>query len=118
MSVVADRSPDSAPEPTPAPDSRPERRPASPLASVGAVLRRAGSDTSLALGALSVITFWTFGLGILLGIGAIVTGVAASRAVDVEDDEPKSLEALFGALSGALGVTVGVVFLVVAGPQW
>lgn len=106
MSVVADRP---APEPDPATD---KTRRVAPLLKW---LRRSGSDTSIALGALSVITFWTFGLGIVLGLGAIGAGVVASRS---EESEPKSLEALFGILSGTLGVVVGLIFLLAAAPQW
>ncbi|MCA1006870.1 hypothetical protein LCL87_14180 [Rhodococcus hoagii] len=106
MSVVADR-------PTPDPDPSTDK-PRS-LAPFLEWLRRSGSDTSIALGALSVITFWTFGLGIVLGLGAVGAGVVASRS---EESEPKSLEALFGILSGALGVVAGLIFLLVAAPQW
>ena len=109
MSVVADR-PTSDPDPT-----EDERR---PLESLTNWLRRSGSDTSIALGALSVITFWAFGLGIVLGLAAIGAGVVASRSESVEDSEPKSLEALFGILSGVFGVVAGLVFLLIAAPQW
>ncbi len=109
MSLVAD---------SPTPDFEQAEEKSSPVAPVLRWLRAEGSDTSIALGALSVITFWTFGLGIFLGIGAIGAGVVASRSGVVEDSEPKSLEALFGILSGALGVVAGVIFLAVAGPQW
>lgn len=106
MSVIADRP---VPDPDPTTDS------SRPLAAVTDWLRRSGSDTSIALGALSVITFWTFGLGIVLGLGAIGAGVVASRS---EESEPKSLEALFGILSGVLGVVAGLIFVLVAAPQW
>ena len=106
MSVVADY---------PTPDSDPVTDKPRPLAPLLDWLRRSGSDASIALGALSVITFWTFGLGIVLGLGAIGAGVVASRS---EESEPKSLEALFGILSGALGVVAGLIFLLVAAPQW
>ncbi|WP_430332966.1 hypothetical protein [Rhodococcus sp. ACT016] len=109
MSLVVHR-------PTPDADSTEEKF--SPIAAMLRWLRRSGSDTSIALGALSVITFWTFGLGIVLGLGAIGAGVVAARSEVVGDDEPRSLEALFGILSGALGVVAGVIFLAVAGPQW
>ncbi|QBJ94800.1 hypothetical protein ERC79_01580 [Rhodococcus sp. ABRD24] len=112
MSVVADRP---AATPDPEPESPPSLRMAWPITAVAGFLRRAGSDTALALGALSVITFWTFGLGILLGLGAVATGVFATRG-DVEYDESRSLEALFGILSGVLGIAAGAVFLLIAGP--
>ncbi|MCL2535109.1 MAG: hypothetical protein FWE39_13185 [Nocardiaceae bacterium] len=111
MSLVADR-------PTPDSDSDSAEEKSSPIAGWFEWLRRSGGDTSIALGALSVITFWTFGLGIVLGLGAIGAGVVASRSEIVADSEPKSLEALFGILSGALGIVAGVIFLAVAGPQW
>lgn len=113
MSIVADR-------PTPDPDFEPDSVAARPSV-VGAVtdhLRRSGGDTSIALGALSVITFWTFGFGILLGVGAVLSGGVAMRARTPGRAQSRSLEALFGILSGALGVLAGVTFLAVAGPQW
>lgn len=112
MSVVADHPhlDPAHPEPT---------EPAEPAAPAERLrLRRPGSDTAIALGALSVVTFWTFGLGIVLGLAAIGTGVLASRSEDVEDSESKSLEALFGILAGTFGVAVGAVFLVVVAPHW
>lgn len=109
MSLVADR---------PIPDPEPTEEKSPPFTAALRWLRRSGGDTSIALGALSVITFWTFGLGIVLGIGAIGAGVVASRSEVVVDGEPKSLDALFGILSGVFGVVAGVIFLAVAGPQW
>ncbi|RVW09065.1 hypothetical protein EGT67_12980 [Prescottella agglutinans] len=109
MSLVADR---------PTPDSAPAAERTPPFAAMLRWLRRSGGDTSIALGALSVITFWTFGLGIVLGIGAIGAGVVATRSVTVGDGEPRSLEAVFGILSGVFGVVAGVIFLAVAGPHW
>lgn len=109
MSVVAE-------SPTPEPDPGTKQVPAAATALEW--LRHWGSDTSIALGALSVITFWTFGLGIVLGLGAIGAGIVASRSEAVEDSESKSLEALFGILSGGFGVLAGLVFLLVAAPHW
>ncbi|QCQ91443.1 hypothetical protein [Rhodococcus sp. SGAir0479] len=111
MSVVTDH---------PNPDPRPRADTGRPDAAAAATewLRRSGSDVSIALGALSVITFWTFGLGIVLGLGAIGAGVVASRSEAVEDSEPRSLETLLGILSGGFGVLAGAVFLLVAAPHW
>ncbi|WP_305091621.1 hypothetical protein [Prescottella sp. R16] len=109
MSVVADR-------PTSEPDPRPDDpRPVSRLLDW---LRRSGSDTSIALGALSIVTFWTFGIGIVLGVAAIGVGIVASRSEAAVDDERSSLEALFGILAGTFGVIAGLVFLLIAGPHW
>ncbi|MDV7352567.1 hypothetical protein R4282_05975 [Rhodococcus oxybenzonivorans] len=75
------------------------------------------SDVSVMLGALSIVMFWMFGFGILLGAGAIATGIVASRNPSVEADESTSLEALIGILTGAFGIAVGIVFLAAALPH-
>ncbi|EKT81111.1 hypothetical protein WSS_A18444 [Rhodococcus opacus M213] len=54
------------------------------------------SDISVMLGALSIVMFWMFGFGIVLGVCAIAAGIAANRHPAVEGSEPKSLEALLG----------------------
>ncbi|KOS55944.1 hypothetical protein [Rhodococcus rhodochrous] len=70
-----------------------------------------GADLALMLGALSIVTFWTFGFGILLGAAAVGTGIAATRRPTVFTDEAKSLDALVGMLTGIFGILAGVVFL-------
>ncbi|WP_124395452.1 hypothetical protein [Rhodococcus wratislaviensis] len=75
------------------------------------------SDLSIMLGALSIVMFWTFGFGILLGAAAIGTGIVANRHRAVEENESKALEALLGILTGALGIAAGLVFLTAALPN-
>ena len=66
---------------------------------------------SIALGALSVASFWVVGLGFILGIAAVVCGaVATSRSADAED-EAASLRALLGVVAGAAGITVSAIAL-------
>nr|WP_271211856.1 hypothetical protein [Rhodococcus wratislaviensis] len=75
------------------------------------------SDISVMLGALSIVMFWMFGFGIVLGVCAIAAGIAANRHPAVEGSEPKSLEALLGILTGAFGIAAGTVFLTAALPH-
>lgn len=58
------------------------------------------SDLSIMLGSLSIVMFWMFGFGILLGAGAIAAGIAANRHPGVEGNESKGLVALLGMLTG------------------
>ncbi|MFE7420181.1 hypothetical protein [Rhodococcus sp. NPDC057529] len=66
---------------------------------------------SIALGAVSVASFWVVGLGFVLGIAAVVCGAfATSRSADA-DDEAASLRALLGVVAGAAGITVSAIAL-------
>lgn len=49
---------------------------------------------SMALGALSVTSFWVVGLGFILGVAAVVCGAIAASRSAVVDDEAASLRAL------------------------
>ncbi|WP_235214643.1 hypothetical protein [Rhodococcus opacus] len=66
---------------------------------------------SIALGALSVASFWVVGLGFLLGLAAVVCGAVATSRSAVADDEAASLRALLGVVAGAAGITVSAIAL-------
>ncbi|MDJ0441654.1 hypothetical protein [Rhodococcus qingshengii] len=61
---------------------------------------------SIALGTLSIATFWIVGLGLALGVTAAVCGTIATSRPTVADDEAASLRALLGIIAGTAGVTV------------
>ena len=94
-----------AARPVPAEPARSSPLPARPH--LGARL----SDASIMFGALSIVTFWMFGFGILLGAAALVTGALAARRPDVADHESTCLEALLGMLAGVFGIAAGLIFL-------
>ncbi|WP_043824826.1 hypothetical protein [Rhodococcus opacus] len=75
------------------------------------------SDAAIMFGALSIATFWMFGLGIALGAAALVAGALALRHPDIADHESTSLEALLGMLAGVCGIAAGLIFLVSALPN-
>ncbi|MFF2112479.1 hypothetical protein [Rhodococcus koreensis] len=76
------------------------------------------SDAAIMFGALSIVMFWMFGFGIILGGAALVTGALSLRRPDVTDDESTSLEVLLGVLAGVFGIAAGLIFLVCALPHF
>lgn len=99
------------------PDSSPPARLPPRLARPQHLQGEHWSDISVMLGALSIVMFWMFGFGIVLGVCAIAAGIAANRHPAVEGSESKSLEALLGILTGAFGIAAGTVFLTAALPH-
>jgi hypothetical protein len=81
------------------------------------VLSEEVSSVAALLGAFSIVVFWTFGFGIVLGAGAITAGVYAVRHPAIASNESKSLEALVGILTGAFGINIGTFFLLAAFPH-
>ncbi|MDT2008907.1 hypothetical protein FXW78_41110 [Rhodococcus opacus] len=66
---------------------------------------------SIALGALSVASFWVVGLGFVLGVTAVLCGAIATFRSSVADDEAASLRALLGIVIGVAGITVSAIAL-------
>ncbi len=64
------------------------------------------ADAALLLGALSVVTFWAFGVGLVLGLGALVLGATALRTPDAD-----RMDAGIGIAAGGVGLVAGLVFL-------
>ncbi|BBE48770.1 hypothetical protein RE2895_57010 [Rhodococcus erythropolis] len=75
------------------------------------------SDMALMLGALSILTFWMFGLGILLGAAAIGTALAARRPDTPGRDLGDNTAGVVGILTGIAGIAFGAVFLTAALPH-
>ena len=75
------------------------------------------SDMALMFGALSILTFWMFGLGILLGAAAIGTALAARRPDTPGHDPGDSSAGIVGILTGIAGIAFGAVFLTAALPH-
>jgi hypothetical protein len=66
---------------------------------------------SIALGALSVASFWVVGLGFLFGVGSVVCGAVATSRSAIAEDEAASLRALLGVIAGTAGITVSAIAL-------
>ena len=69
------------------------------------------ATASLVLGVISIIAFWAFGLGVLLGILAVIFGVMGrNRARDVPGT-PHEGRARAGLVLGILGIVGGLAFI-------
>ncbi|MEI4747814.1 MULTISPECIES: hypothetical protein [Rhodococcus] len=75
------------------------------------------NDTALMLGALSILTFWMFGLGILLGAAAIGTALAGRRPDTPGHDPSDHSVGIVGILTAISGIAFGIVFLTAALPH-
>ena len=68
-------------------------------------------DIALMLGALSIVAFWSFGIGVLLGMGAVFAAVVARKRA-LAAHRPVTVETVLGALCGIAGIVAGLFFLV------
>ena len=66
---------------------------------------------SITLGAVSIASFWIFGLGFVLGLCAVVCGAVATTRTAVADDEAASLRALLGIVAGVAGIMMSAIAL-------
>ena len=69
-------------------------------------------ERSEMLGALSVLVFWAFGVGILLGAGAIVMGVFTLRRLRRDPSSPLPGDAVVGLITGIIGLALSASFFV------
>lgn len=69
------------------------------------------SGWAVGLGIASIVLFWTCGLGVLLGILAVIFGsMARSRAREAGSGDTGRAQA--GLITGVIGIVGGVVFLI------
>lgn len=73
---------------------------------------------ALVLGIVSILTFWTCGLGVLLGILAVIFGVMGRSRAREAPGSPNAGRALAGVITGLFGIVGGVVFLAVLIPDF
>ncbi|MGL4306509.1 MAG: DUF4190 domain-containing protein [Mycobacteriaceae bacterium] len=65
---------------------------------------------ALVLGIISIVMFWFFGIGVALGITAVILGFLARRRVKKGEANNGGV-ALAGIITGVLGFIAGVVFI-------
>ncbi|QYA99917.1 hypothetical protein I1A62_01850 (plasmid) [Rhodococcus sp. USK10] len=73
-------------------------------------MQRCG-DAAMMWGGLSVVLFWAFGLGVVLGAVAVVAGVTALWGRPPGGADPTARDALAGIAAGAVGIALGLLFL-------
>lgn len=80
--------------------------------------RTENTDSALMIGALSVVCFWAPGIGVLLGILAVVTAAWADRSQRLLGDPAPRDDAALAYGSGIVGVVLGIAFLMLVLPNW
>ncbi len=71
------------------------------------------TDVAIMMGALSIVMFWAFGIGIAVGALAVVTALWADRGRDIEGSRPSRDDLILAVSTGALGIAAGAGFLLV-----
>lgn len=74
-------------------------------------------ERSEMLGALSVLVFWAFGVGIVLGAAAIATGVFTLRRLAKEPENPLPIDAVIGLITGIIGLALSASFFLMLIPN-
>ena len=67
----------------------------------------------MVLGICSIVLFWAFGFGILLGILAIIFGVMGGNRAREFPGQPLAGRAKAGLITGILGTVGGALFFIV-----
>ena len=76
------------------------------------------ATASLVLGIISIVTFWTFGFGVLLGILAVILGVVARRRARDAVGQTNAGRATAGIVTGVLGAIGGLLFVLMIVLVW
>ena len=63
---------------------------------------------------MSIVLFWTFGFGVLLGIAAVVLGAIGMKRADRLPGRLNRGQGLAGVITGVAGIVLGVIFVVIA----
>ena len=66
----------------------------------------------MVLGIVSILLFWTFGFGVLLGLLAVIFGAIGMRKAGQLPGRLHHGRGLAGVLTGAAGVVLGIAFIV------
>lgn len=98
------------------PESAPGQAPPPPGQAWGTVyappVKNSLATASMALGVCSMVGFFTFGLGVILGLLAVVLGVLGMRRARELPGEPLLGRARAGVVMGILGSLIGGLFFV------
>ena len=71
------------------------------------------ATAGLVVGIVSILLFWTFGFGVLLGIVAVVLGAIGMKRAERLPGRLNRGQGLAGVITGAAGIVLGVAFVVV-----
>ncbi|MGA9872534.1 MAG: hypothetical protein WBQ44_15520 [Rhodococcus sp. (in: high G+C Gram-positive bacteria)] len=74
------------------------------------------ADAAIMIGALSIVSFWALGLGVVLGIFAVAAALWADRGPSIPGDRPSRDDVMIAVGSGIVGAVVGIGFLLMVFP--
>lgn len=80
--------------------------------------RTENTDSALMVGALSIVSFWAPGFGVVLGILAVVAALWADRSPMLSGPRAPRGDAALAYGAGILGIVLGVGFLSMVLPNW
>ncbi|WP_256978565.1 hypothetical protein [Rhodococcus sp. 14-2470-1a] len=80
--------------------------------------RAENTDSALMIGALSMISFWAPGLGVALGILAVLAALWADRSPMLSGPPAPRADAALAYSAGVLGIILGAGFLAMVLPNW
>lgn len=80
--------------------------------------RAENTDSALMVGALSIVSFWAPGLGVALGVLAVVVALWADRSPMLSGPRAPRGDAALAYGAGTLGIVLGVGFLAIVFPNW
>ncbi|OZD68883.1 hypothetical protein CH263_08260 [Rhodococcus sp. 06-1059B-a] len=80
--------------------------------------RAENTDFALMIGALSMISFWAPGLGVALGILAVLAALWADRSPMLSGPPAPRSDAALAYGTGVLGIILGAGFLAMVFPNW
>ncbi|WP_236077741.1 hypothetical protein [Rhodococcus sp. P1Y] len=80
--------------------------------------RTENTDAALMVGALSIVCFWAPGIGVVLGILAVIAAAWADRSPLLLGEPAPRDDAALAYGSGILGVILGIAFLAMVLPNW
>lgn len=80
--------------------------------------RAENTDSALMIGALSIVSFWAPGLGVALGILAVLAALWADRSPMLAGPRAPRGDAALAYGAGILGIVLGIAFVVMVLPNW
>lgn len=76
------------------------------------------TEIAVMFGALSIVSFWAVGIGVAAGLIAVASALWADRTPDLSGARADRSDTALAIGTGAVGIIVGVCFLLMVLPHW
>lgn len=102
--------------PQPETSTLPPQPPGAAPTPTGPAPSNGASTAALVVGIISLLLFWAFGIGAVVGIVAIILGIKGTKAAARHPSRPGNGAAIAGIVTGAIGIflslTVGAIVVI------